>query len=246
MALALSPLRLNWVTLSDQNLLGCAVAMRQHKRLAEPDSDLRRTAMDALEVLRKEVGFQDDDQAEIHIGLLRLVFGDKVGLVDIRFDCTARDTVYCVSLPASTHFSAIAEGATFSRRFEIMRLHEARIDGRGRFRLSDGNGMRALEFEPKRLPAKPSDLDWRIVHLTLELVDAKDCYRSLQEGFSSDQRDMVPNLSFLDVARLSGLALPPLQDITRHIVSRHKKVSGQKIANALRKFGIRHPQARPA
>jgi hypothetical protein len=41
--------------------------MKEHERLAKPDRHLRRTAMDALEVLRKEVGFQDDDQAEFHI-----------------------------------------------------------------------------------------------------------------------------------------------------------------------------------
>jgi hypothetical protein len=57
---------------------------------------------------------------------------------------------------------------------------------------------------------------------------------------------LVPDLYFLDVARLSGLRLPPLKEITRVITERHKKVSGQQVANALRKFGIRHPQARQA
>jgi hypothetical protein len=218
--------------------------MKEHERLAEPDRHLRRTAMDALEVLRKEASFQDDDQAEFHIGLLRLVSGDKVGLVDIRFDRPARRTVCCVSLPASTHFVAKQEGLTFFRRFEIMRLSQARIDGRGHVRLSDGSKLRALKIEPERLPVKPSDLDWRIVHLTLKFVGARHCYRSLREDLPPDQRDMAPDLFFLDVARLSGLALPPLQDITRYIASRYKKVSGQQIANSLRKFGIRHPQAR--
>jgi hypothetical protein len=220
--------------------------MKEHERLEEPDRHLRRTTMDALEVLRKEVGFQDDDQAEIHIGLLRLVSGDKVGLVDIRFDRPVRRTVCCVSLPASTHFVAKTEGQNFSRRFEIMRLNQARIDGRGHVRLSDGSKLRALEIEPERLPVEPSDLDWRIVHLTLECVGARHCYRSLREDLPPDQRDMVPDSHFLDVARLSGLTLPPLQDITRHIASRYKKVSGQQVANSLRKFGIRRPQARPA
>ena len=106
--------------------------------------------------------------------------------------------------------------------------------------------FRSLEIERARLPIEPSDLDWRIVHLTLELVAATDCYRSLREGFPPDQRDMVPDLHFLDVARLSGLTLPPLRDITRYIASKYKDVSGQQIANSLRKFGIRRPQARPA
>ena len=220
--------------------------MKEHERLAESDRHLRRTAMDALEVLRKEVGFQDDDRAEFHIGLLRLVSGDKVGLVDIRFDYRARKSVCYVSLPASTHFVAIQDGKTFFRRFEITRLNHAQIDGRGHVRLRDGSKLRALKIEPERLPVEPSDLDWRIVHLTLEFVGARHCYRSLREDLPPDQRDMVPDLHFLDVARLSSLALPPLQAITRYIASRYKKVSGQQIANSLRKFGIRHPQARPA
>jgi hypothetical protein len=125
-------------------------------------------------------------------------------------------------------------------------LNEAWIDGHGLVRLNDGSELRTLKIEHLHLPIKPSELVWRIVHLTLELVGARDCYRSLREDFPPDQRDMVPDLHFLDVARLSGLVLPPLRDIARYIASRYKKVSGQQIANALRTFGIRHPQARPA
>lgn len=220
--------------------------MKEHERLAEPDRHLRRTAMDALEVLRKEVGFQDDDQAEFHVGLMELLSDDKVGVVDIKFERPTRKTVCCVSLPTSTHFVAKMERQTFFRRFEITRLDHARIDGRGHVRLSDGGKLRALEIEPERLPVKPSDLDWRIVHRTLELVGATHCYRNLREDFPPEQRDMVPDLFFLDVSRLSGITLPPLRDITRYITDGYKKVSGQQIANSLRKFGIRHPQARPA
>jgi hypothetical protein len=220
--------------------------MKELKLLAEPDRHLRRTAMDALEVLRREADFRDDDQAVFHIGLMRLVSGDKVGLVNILFDSPARKTVSCVSLPAATHFNAKPEGFPVLRRFEITRLSQACIDGRGRVRLNDGGELRALKIESARLPIEPSELDWRIVHLTLELVGARHCYRSLREDFPPDQRDMVPDLHFLDLARLSGLALPPLKEIASHVASKYKKVSGQQIANALRKFGIRHPQARPA
>jgi hypothetical protein len=216
--------------------------MKKHERLAEPDRLLRRTAMDALEVLRREAGFRAEDRAKFHIGLIRLSSGDKVGLVDIRFDSPDRKTVCCVSLPTSTHFSAIPHDLPVSRRFEIARLVRAQIDHCGHVRLNDGSQVRAVEIEPARLPIKPSNLDWHIVHLTLELVGAKHCYRSLREGVPPDQRTMVPDLHFLDVARLSGLALPPLRDITRYIVSRHKKVSRQQVANALQKFGIRTPR----
>ena len=55
------------------------------------------------------------------------------------------------------------------------------------------------------------------------------------------QHHLVPDERFLDVARLSGLAVPPLKEISGFIAG---KFSGQQIANSLRKFGIRHPQAR--
>ena len=218
--------------------------MLTYVRLAEPDRTKRRTAMDALEVLRKQAGFQDNDTAQFHIGLMRLPSGEKVGLVDIRYHNPASDTVNCVSLPTSRHFSAIPTGFPVSRRFEIFRLNLARVDGVGRVQLEDQIELRALEVEPARLPVQPSDLDWRIVHLTLELIDARDCYRSLREGLPLDQHHLVPDERFFDVARVSGLAVPPLKEISGFIAGKYKQVSGQQIANSLRKFGIRHPQAR--
>lgn len=221
--------------------------MKKHERLAERDRLSRRTAMDALEVLRKEAGLREEDRAEFHIGLMRLPSRDIVGLVDIHFDSPARKTVCCVSLPTASHFSAIPDNFPVSRRYEIARLDSASIDGRGRVQLNDGTKVRAVKIEELAcLPIKPSCLDWRIVHLTLELVGARHCYRSLREDFPPDQRNMVPDVHFLDVARVSDLVLPPLRDIAAFIAGRYKKVSGQQIANSLRKFGIRHPQARPA
>src|SRR5262245_24681330 len=109
-------------------------AMKTYERLAESDRHLRRTGMDALEVLREQAGFEDDDWAEFDIGLMRLPAGNKVGLTDVRFDSPTRKTVCCVSLPTSTHFSAKPAGKTFTRRFEIWRLQQATITGRGHVR----------------------------------------------------------------------------------------------------------------
>lgn len=200
--------------------------------------------MDALEVFRNKAGFKDNDIAEFHIGLMRLASGDKVGLVDLHYHNPTSDTVNCVFLPTSTHFSAMPDGFPVCRRFEIVRLNRARVDGLGRVQLEDQSKLRALEVEPAHLPVEPSDLDWRIVHLTLELIGARECYRSLREGLPVDQYHLVPDERFLDIARLSGLALPPLREISAFIAGKYKKVSGQQIANSLRKFGIRHPQAR--
>jgi len=64
----------------------------------------------------------------------------------------------------------------------------------GRVVLANGTSLRALRVEPARLPVAPSEFDWQIVHLTLKLVDAKHCYRSLREDFHAEQRHMVPDL----------------------------------------------------
>jgi hypothetical protein len=220
--------------------------MKVYKRLAESDRHLRRTVMDALVVLCKQAGFQDDDRAEFHISLLLLPSSDKVGLIDIHFDCPARETIDIVSLPTSTHFNAREQGRDFPRRIDIRRLDRAVIDARGHAQLTDGSKLRAIDIERLCLPNNPSNLEWIIVHLTLELIGAVHCYRSLQEGLSPNDQSMVPDLRFLDVARLSGLVVPSLQELTRYIARRYKRVSGQQIANTLRKFGVRHPQARAA
>ena len=85
---------------------------------------------------------------------MRLPSGEKVGLVDIRYHNPASDTVNCVSLPTSRHFSAIPTGFPVSRRFEIFRLNWARVDGVGRVQLEDQIELRALEVEPARLPVR--------------------------------------------------------------------------------------------
>jgi hypothetical protein len=64
--------------------------MKPHKLLAEKDRHSRCSAMDALEILRREAGFEDDDCAVAHVGCLRLPSRDKVGLVDVKFNSPAR------------------------------------------------------------------------------------------------------------------------------------------------------------
>lgn len=218
--------------------------MPLYKRLAEDERHLRRTAADALEVLRHQAGFQDADRAIMDVGLLRLPSGDSVGLVQIVFKSVASEKISCVSLPTSTHFSAIPRDLPARRRFDIARLHGAAVDGQGHVQLTDGTRLRAVEMEPARLPVEPSPLDWRIVHLTLELIDARHCYRSLREDLPIEQHALVPDLHFLDAGRLSNLSMPPLKDIAGFVERKYKKVSGQQIANSLRKFGIRFPQRR--
>jgi hypothetical protein len=222
--------------------------MRQYQRLLEEGRNLRRTIADALEVLREVGDFKDHHRAEVRVGTLPLPSGHVVGLVDLHFDDRSRENVFVVSLPSSTQFRAIRQGSSRHECFEISRLDGATVSAEARVLLADGTKVRAVEVIPTRLLYHPSKLDWRIVRHTISIIKAeKGCYRSLRQGlFPRPLRRMVPNRRFLDCSKLAGLKIErSLKDITREIGRKDptlRRLSPQKVSDALRKFGIRIPQ----
>jgi len=77
--------------------------MKEYKRLAERDRHLRYTAMDALEVLRKEADFQDGDRAKFHIKSLTAAVG-RQGRIDrysFRLSCPG-DNRYRIASDCNT------------------------------------------------------------------------------------------------------------------------------------------------
>jgi hypothetical protein len=223
--------------------------MCEYERLFEEDRISRRTVADAIEVLREACGFNSDDRAEIHIGPLRLSSGDLVGLVDVRFKTPANGNVFIASLPTSARFSAISKGASKRNCYEILRLDGALVDGDVNVLLKDGTALRAVEVVPTCALEDPTELDWRIVHLTVAMIGAEEvCYRSLRTGVPQPQQDMVWDLRLLDCNKLYGLKVPLLKQIAYYIAENDKTLSEpspQKIADALRKFGMRVPKPRP-
>ena len=135
----------------------------------------------------------------------------------------------------------------------LIRLPSAVSVGRSNRKalISGGNGavLRAVEVIPAKLPLKPSDLDWRIVHHVVSIIHAEDrCYRSLREHAKPKCLDvpgeMIPDTRFLDCSALDGLKLPSLKHLAKQIGKKDpalKRLSRQKIADALRKFGMRIP-----
>jgi hypothetical protein len=222
-------------------------SMSEFQRLFEEDRRSRRTIADAIEVLRQTCDFNSHDRAEIRIGPLRLSSGDVVGLVDVQFP--VRDKVFIVSLPTSAQFRANCGGASQRGCFEIDRLDGAVVAFDGNVRLKDGATLSAVEVIPTRVLHDPTELDWRIVQLAVAMIGAEnDCYRSLRTGVPQPQQDMVPDVRRLDCSKLSGLDLPPLKEIAIYIGERNRtlrKLAPQKIADALRKFGMRVPKPRP-
>jgi hypothetical protein len=222
-------------------------SVSESQRLLEKDRSSRRTIADAIEVLRQACDFNSQDRAEIRIGPLRLSSGDVVGLVDVRLP--VRDNVFIVSLPTSSQFSAICPRASQRDCFEIFRLDGAVVGFDGNVVLKDGAALGAVEVIPTRVLHDPTELDWRIVQLTVAMIGAENlCYRSLRAGVPQPQQDMVPDLRRLDCSKLYGLDLPPLKEIAFYIGEQDRtlrKLAPQKIADALRKFGMRVPKPRP-
>jgi hypothetical protein len=217
------------------------------QRLFEENRSSRRTIADVIEVLHQTCNFNSHDRAEIHIGPLRLSSGDVVGLVDVHFP--VRDKVFIVSLPTSARFRANCPGASQRGCFEIDRLDGAVAAFDGNVLLTDGATLSAVEVIPTRLLHSPTNLDWRIVQLTVAMIKTENhCYRSLRTGVPQPQQDMVPDLQRLDCNKLYGLDLPQLQEIASYIGQQDwtlRKLAPQKIADALRKFGMRVPKPRP-
>ena len=222
--------------------------MQKYERLSGGQHEARRTVADALEVLRSSVGFTDNDRATIRIDLLRLPSRQVVGLINLLFEAPNREEVYVTSLPTSAYFEALQQGSSRRVRFEISQLEGALADGRGNIRLSNGEALRAVEVVPANLPLLPSELDYRIVGLTVSLVGGEQqCLRSLKDGVPSPYRDLIPDLRYLDCSKLSGLKIPALKVVAAYIGDRDptlRLLSPQKISDALEKFGVRLPARR--
>lgn len=223
--------------------------MRQYEKLAEQDRNSRRRVADAVAVLRKHADFTEHDRAKIRVGRLRLPSGETVGFTEVLFDAPWEDMGYSVSLRTAARFRGRRQRPPPQyEEFAIIRLNRAEVDAAGMVMLDDGTVLYAVEVLTAPMLTEPSELDWRIVHAALKVIDGGDrCYRSWREGVPFSRPDLVPDERSLDCNELPKLKPPPLKDIVQGIarVDPTLNVSGQKIADALRRFGIRVPVPRP-
>lgn len=224
----------------------------QHQFLREGERNRRRTIADAIDVLARDAGFGDGDIAEVQVATLQLPSRKTVELLNASFYSQRLGQIANVSLATSSEFTAIHQGEASARRFGTFTLDGAKVDHDGMVRLSNGITLRAVEVLPAKLPLDPSDLDWRIVIHVISIVGAEQrCYPSLREYAqskgSSIPSEMIPDIKSLDCSALVDLELPPLKYLAQQIGKRDhtlKNLSGQKIANALRDFGMRIPNDR--
>jgi hypothetical protein len=217
-------------------------------RLWEDQKKSRRTIADALEVLRVAADFQDHDRAEVRVLPLRLPSGHIVGMIDVLFDAPAQETVFAVALPTAARCRAISDGAPQRTELEINRLDGAVVDAMAHVHASDAT-LRAVEVVPFPLPYEPSGLDWRIIHAAVAVTGNEHrCYRNFRYDVPPQFQHGIPDKRVLDCSRLFDLDLPPLKVVAWLIRAKDDTLhecSDQKIADALRSFGVRIPNPRP-
>jgi hypothetical protein len=213
------------------------------RRLLEELRTKRRTVADALDVVRLVLGLQDAPRGQIQIAPFCLPSGEWTALVNVVFP----ELGCIVSLPTSAQFRARSAQTSEYQEFEISRLDGAEVDSEASVLLADGIPLRAVEVLPTHLPYKPSELDERILRLVISLTGSEYCYRSIREGLPEHRQHQVPDVRGLDYSRVRKIQAPPLKVIRGFIEDQHPdlKVSNQKIADALARFGIRVPRPRP-
>jgi hypothetical protein len=219
--------------------------MRQERRLQEESRHRRRTIADAVEVVRQDLGIEIA-RAQVQIGPLSLSSGKSTGLVDVVFS-----ELGCrVSLPTSARFTGLTKSGSQRMEFDIALLDRAETCSDGSVRLTNNTRLSAVEVVPTPLPYKPSQLEERILRHVIDLTKSDHCYRPLLEGLPSDLQDRFEEhfreAREIDYSRVRGLDVPVLKVIRGYINDKEPKrrLSEQKIADALATFGVRVPRPR--
>ena len=210
--------------------------------LKEDSRDKRRTVADALEVIRQEFGVDEMPVAEIRVGPLPLPSGEATAVVVL----VCPDLDCCVSLPASSWFTALPEKCSQRHRFEISCLDAAKVGPEGSVVLTDGRRLRGVEMVPTHMPYVMSPVEQRILWHMIELTKSYDCYRNLRDDLPQHLQAGIPDLWVLDYGRLHTIPRCPLKVIEAYIETHDQelRVSNQKIADTLAKCGVRVPRRR--
>jgi hypothetical protein len=224
--------------------------------LREASRNERVTIADAIAVLEEEANFKADDCTRVWLQPLQLLTGVVVWLVSAFFDGPASAGRFVVPLRTAKAFSAADVHGSRKRVFGMELLDGAIADASGVVSLANGDQVRALELSPAQLPYELSELEEKILHLTISMIEGAEirCYRDLRDDLPARERSGIPSLRFLDFSKLakeSGRPTlkPPYLKVLRgkfeETYPRDRSPSEQKIADALEKAGMRIPRRRP-
>lgn len=219
--------------------------------LAEEDHRKRRTLADALEVLRTDANFQEGDEAEITLGMLKLPSGEIVYLVHVGFQSAVHQKTFLVSLPTAAKVRARFLGDPKLQELEMERLNGAIANGRGDLLLSDGAQIRSVEVIPALLPYEITPLDWTIIRQTIAELGIEEHSRYDPDpddpGFEAARTYLGRLLlNSIDCSKLTGHPRPPLKSIQARVqdYTEFGLISLPKISDTLSKFGMRKPASR--
>ncbi len=222
--------------------------------LREDSRNRRTTVADGLNVLEQDTSFGAGDTARLVIHGMELPDKRTVWLVALVFQDGCSDTRAIVPLRTAAAVSAIDENAS-KTTVPIELLAGAMVDYSGVVATTDGLRLRAVEFEPATLPNSLTELDEKIIHVTLKKIPGAEqrCYHDLREDLPPSMREGIPPLVMLDFSTLpardgqSALPVPFLKEIQGQYEKAYpgeRSPSGQAIANALAKCGMRLPRSR--
>jgi hypothetical protein len=211
---------------------------------------------DTIEVLVASANFNERDRAKILSGPLRIPSGKIVWQVLVVFEGADGTEGRAVPFRAAEQFSAFEHNKAVKTKFEVEALDGATVDFRGAVTLPDGRRLRSVEIIPAQMPYGLSELDFKIIHLTLSMIDGAEsrCYRDIRDSLPESARDALPSRRLLDFSQLTegpgrpALAVPLLKQIRAKFGDTYPTLdlpSEQKISDALEKSGIRIPERRP-
>ncbi|MGY3508887.1 hypothetical protein [Bradyrhizobium lupini] len=206
--------------------------MPSYEWLQPDERNKRRSIADATDLLPSDGAWR----GEIRVGGLQLLSGEVVGQVAVFAKNAVAGSISIVTLPTCKKSRGRRQGSQEVEEFDIFRLDGAIVDGSGTVELVDGTRLRAVEVVPALLPYNVTDLDWRILHHTIALMEAEEACCTYPTPFGQ------PNKA-LDCSKLPGLRgkVPPRKEILRYIAKQEpalKRLSRQKIADTLHKFGM--------
>ena len=199
-----------------------------------------RSIADALEAFRKDGHLVDGSLLELITSPLPSLTDEAPSLVFVVCHFDPREKPWSVALPTAWEFKGRRLGKSTSETLEISRLDRARVDEDGTVTLLDGTRLKGVEVIPAALAWELTELQKRIVYLTLKYIGAE------ATQYPSG-RPVAEDLEFLDYSTLYGWDIPPLEAIADYLAKEDwtlRSLSRQTIANALGACGMRRPRSR--
>jgi hypothetical protein len=174
--------------------------------------------------------------------------GDIVGIANLFCEFQALGKTLIVSLATSKVFRARSKERRELKTFSISDLDDASLKLDGSVEMKDGTIFRSIEVLPSRLPYELSELDWRILHCVISMMEiGEQCW--VRPAHLNERELSVPARDYMliDFSTLPGRTTPLLKQIQGELTDRYpdcKAPSQQKIADTLAKAGMRQPVRR--